>query len=604
MKKNKKVILQLWSILKRYKWFFALSLVFSFLDTFFNTLLPQIVRFAVDAVVDGDQSAIPDWLPGAVLQDYPVTTLLWYAAAGVLLAAVLSGVFGYLGNMSTVKGSEGFVRDLRDKLFEHTQRIRFSWHAKHKTGDIIQRCTADVDVIRGFVSGQMMEVFRTVILVSVSLVMMFSMDAPLTWLAVLFIPVVVAYSLFFFGKLSARFMKADEAGGDLSALVQENLTGVRVVRAFGRERHEIENFDKKNDKHADMWLKLGRLLGVYWSFGDFMTGIQILMIVVFGAVSAVGDRITLGQYMAFISYNFSLVWPVRQLGRILSEMSKAGVSLERVAFILEAEEEESESGETPALNRDIVFSHVNYSYEGEKEVLHDIDFVIPAGKTYAILGGTGSGKSTLMSLLVRLYELEPDKGRITIGGVDIREMKRSHLRKNVGMVLQEPFLFSRTVRENIRAANPRADDRAIRASARIACVDDALSSFTNGYETMVGERGVTLSGGQKQRVAIARMLMQRAPIMVFDDSLSAVDAETDTKIREALRENLGEATVILISHRVTTLMQADCILVLEDGRIAEMGTHRELLRRDGVYKSIYDIQMRSEDRALLESGVE
>ena len=458
-----------------------------------------------------------------------------------------------------------------------------------------------MDVIRNFVSNQMLEVFRTVFLVVLYLAIMFSMNGKISLIALAFIPVVAAYSGIFYAKIAKRFRAADEAEGELSSTVQENLTGVRVVRAFGRERFEIDRFDERNNRFANMWIRLGSLLSSYWGIGDLITGLQILTVIVAGLLESVNGSLTLGEFLAFVSYNSALIWPVRGLGRILSEMSKAGVSIDRVSDILDAEEEHDAPGALePPMDGDIVFHHINYCYEGQKPVLKDIDFTIPAGTTFAILGGTGSGKSTLMHLLDRLYDLPPECGSITVGGVDISCIRRSWLRKNIGMVLQEPFLFSRTIEENIRATRPGASREEVREAARIACVDDAVDDFANGYDTIVGERGVTLSGGQKQRVAIARMLMQQAPIMVFDDSLSAVDSETDAQIRAALKENLSKATVILISHRITTLMQADRILVLDDGRIAELGTHEELIHRDGIYKRIYDIQMSSDDRSLLE----
>ena len=283
-------------------------------------------------------------------------------------------------------------------------------------------------------------------------------------------------------------------------------------------------------------------------------------------------------------------------------MSKAGVSIDRVGYILRAPEEtDCPDADQTEVKGDIVFDHVTFGY-GEQEVLKDVSFTIPQGTTFAILGGTGSGKSTLVHLLDRLYDLEDGQGSITIGGHDLRLFKRDHLRRHIGLVLQEPFLFSQTIRENIAATRSDASEEDVRQVASVACVDEAITEFPAGYDTVVGERGVTLSGGQKQRVAIARMLLQQAPIMVFDDSLSAVDAETDTKIRAALRENLGDATVILISHRVTTLMQADQILVLEDGCVSDIGTHSELISRPGIYKEIYDIQMSSDDRRLIEEG--
>ena len=278
--------------------------------------------------------------------------------------------------------------------------------------------------------------------------------------------------------------------------------------------------------------------------------------------------------------------------------------MDRVGYILNAsEEQDGPAAKDVELSGDIVFDHVTFGYEGQN-VLDDASFTIPQGSTFAILGGTGSGKSTLVHLLDRLYDLGEDQGSITIGGVDLREIRRDSLRSQIGLVLQEPFLFSQTIRENIAATRPDASDEELRRCAQIACVDEAIADLPNGYDTIVGERGVTLSGGQKQRVAIARMLLQNAPIMVFDDSLSAVDAETDAKIRAALKDRMAQATVILISHRVTTLMQADRILVLDAGRVSDIGTHAQLISRPGIYKEIYDIQMSSDDRALIVEGGE
>ena len=430
---------------------------------------------------------------------------------------------------------------------------------------------------------------------------MFSMNLRLSLISALFIPIVGLSSGVFYRKISGRFQAADEAEGDLTTCAQENLTAVRVVRAFGRERYEDEKFNAKNQRFSQLWIRLGKLLSVYWASGTLLTCLQVMVIVVTGACECVAGRMTLGTFVAFVTYNEALSWPVRSLGRVLSDMSKAGVSMDRVGYILNAREEQDAPDAVDAADGDIVFDHVTFGYQGQP-VLRDVSFTIRKGETFAILGGTGSGKSTLVHLLDRLYDLPEGSGTITIGGVDIRHMKRKSLRRQIGLVLQEPFLFSQTVGENICAVRPDAENEAMRRAAAIACVDEAISTFPQGYDTVVGERGVTLSGGQKQRVAIARMLMQQAPIMVFDDSLSAVDAETDAKIRTALRDTLHSATVLLISHRVTTLMQADRILVLDGGRVSALGTHRELIQQPGIYRDIYDIQMRSDDRALVEEG--
>ena len=411
------------------------------------------------------------------------------------------------------------------------------------------------------------------------------------------IPIIIAYSAYFHSKIGHQFMICDENEGILSTIAQENLTGVRVVRAFGREKYEKDRFEKQNNIYTNLWIKLCGFMALFWGAGDLISGLQVMLIVILGAVFCVRGSMTAGEFIAFISYNAMLTWPVRSLGRMISEMSKAGVSIERIRYIMNSDAEQDKpeaelAGEgTPEMRGDIEFHNVSFSY-GDAPILSDISFKIPQGTTFGILGGTGSGKSTLMHLLNRLYDLPKENGRITIGGVDIADMKGSWVRSHIGMVLQESFLFSRTIAENIGITRRGMSLSDIRWAASIACVDEAISEFSKGYDTVVGERGVTLSGGQKQRTAIARMLTQRTPIMVFDDSLSAVDSETDAKIRQALKRNLGDSTVILISHRVTTLMQAECILVLDKGRVAELGSHEELIKKkDGIYRRIYDMQM-------------
>ena len=589
-------------------WLFGLGLLCSMLNTAFNSLTPQIIRMTVDSIIGSEE--LPGWFTALGLQRLlqgDTAQVLLLAAAAVLAAAILSGIFSFLARINTARASENAIKSLRDALYGHIQKLPFSWHTAHQTGEIIQRCTSDVEVIRNFVSAQMVEVFRIVFLIVMTMAIMFSMNVKISLVVAVFIPIIALYSFFFSSKISKRFMDADIAEGKLSSTVQENLTGVRVVRAFGRENFEIERFDERNNHFADLWIRLGHMMTTYWSTGDFIMALQVLTVICVGTVSAVHGEITLGEFLAFVSYNATLTWPVRSLGKILAEMSKTGVSLERVSYILLAEpEHDPPRALQPPMDRDISFEHVTFGYENQKPVLDDVTFTIPAGSTFAILGGTGSGKTTLMHLLNRLYDLEPGCGRITIGGVDISRIGRGYLRKNVAIVLQEPFLFSRTIRENIGITAQERDRDAmleyVRAAARSACVDEAIEGFAQGYETVVGERGVTLSGGQKQRVAIARMLTQTAPVMIFDDSLSAVDAETDAKIRQQLKEKMGSATTILISHRITTLMQADRILVLDNGRVADLGTHEELIARPGIYRDIYEIQMNNADRELLQKA--
>lgn len=592
-----KLIAQFFTGAKKY---FAMAIAASFATTVLNSLTPQIFRFTIDSVL-GDGR-------------YPyLSEHLWIMALVLIGTAILSGISMYMSRANTAMAGENFAKNLRDALFIHVQKLPMNWHDKNQTGDIIQRCTSDVEVIRNFVVTQLLEVFRTVFLVTVSFGMMLSMNKKLSFIVLAFIPVVVIYSAVFYRLIARRFTDADEAEGELSTVVQENATGVRVVRAFGREKFEMDRFREKNDAFAKLWIKLGTLSGLYWGVGDLITGLQVVTVIIVGAMEAVQGQITVGEFVAFASYNTTLVWPIRGLGRILSDMSKAGVSFERVDYIIRAEEEDYEAEEPEMKSSDkrvifesqssrrenmegIEFSHVNFNYEGGQEVLSDVSFEIPQGDTFGILGGTGSGKSTIVQLLTRFYELDDGQGSICIGGTDIREIPLEILRKNVGMVLQEPFLYSRTIRENIAVSRTEATMEEVREAAKIACIDEAIMSFPDGYDTLVGERGVTLSGGQRQRVAIARMLLQKAPIMVFDDSLSAVDSETDSLIRKALKEHMKQSTVILISHRITTLMGASKIMVLNKGRIEEMGSHQELIEKDGIYRQIYEIQMSHDDR--------
>lgn len=589
--RKRNLIRRFFSGSKRY---FAAAVLASLMTTGLNALTPQIFRFSIDSVLGGEKYMY-------------LSENLWILAFLLVAVALLSGISQYICRSNTALAGETFAKNMRDTLFVHVQKLPMQWHDKNQTGDIIQRCTSDVEVIRNFVVTQLLEVFRTVFLIVTSFAMMLSMNVRLSLAVLLFVPIVVVYSAVFYRLIAKRFVAADEAEGELSTVVQENATGVRVVRAFGRERFEMDRFYEKNEIFAKLWIRLGTLSGLYWGVGDLITGLQVVTVIVLGTAEAVRGNISVGEFIAFASYNTTLVWPIRGLGRILSDMSKAGVSFERVDYIIRAEEEaygepgeEKGEGAQKDTDSDIVFDHVNFGYEDGKTVLSDISFRIPKGCTFGILGGTGSGKSTIVQLLARLYELPDGQGSIRVGGKDIREIPLHELRGRVGMVLQEPFLYSRTIRENIAASRPDASMEEIRRAAGIACIDDAVMSFPDGYDTLVGERGVTLSGGQRQRVAIARMLLEKAPVMVFDDSLSAVDSQTDALIRKALSEHMKNAAVILISHRITTLMGADRIMVLNHGRIEEMGTHHELIRNGGLYQKIYEIQMSQDDRERME----
>ncbi len=589
----------LWRFLTGTKRYFFITVLAAAVTALADMLQPQIIRAAVDCAIGGKEGDFPAFVMKLVNSIGGFAYLgahLWLMALAILVVAVFQVASQYIFRVYNTKASETLVKSMRDQLFSHIQRLPFSWHMKNRTGDIIQRCTSDIETTKNFLSEQLTSVFRITILLVLSISFMLSMHTGLTGIALIPTPLILAYSFYFHKQIHDGFLECDENEGKLSSMAQENLTGVRVVRAFGRERAEVDKFNAQNDHYTGLWVRMAKVMSRFWSVSDIFSGIQIMLVVVFGAFFCVKGSLTEGEYIAFISYNSMLVWPIRQLGRMISEMSKAGVSIDRVFYIMNSpvEQDDPQAEEVP-MDGDICFDHVSFAYENAPRLLHDISFTMKAGTTLGILGGTGSGKSTLMLLLDKLYPLE--QGSITIGGVDIRKIKTEHLRRNIGMVLQEPYLFSRTIGENIGITAPVLDMEAVRSAAAAAALDETVTSFASGYDTMVGERGVTLSGGQKQRAAIARMLTQDVPIMIFDDSLSAVDTQTDAKIRQAISQRFGKASVILISHRITTLSAADKILVLDRGRIVEEGTHDQLKCSGGIYQKIYETQSGSQEVA-------
>lgn len=561
-----------------------------------NMLTPQIVRVTVDSVLGSEPFDLPPFLADLLNRLGGAEVLrekLWMIGIVIVGIAVFGFAFFYGSRVFNTKAAETLVKTMRDKVFRHLLALPDDWYGKNRTGDIIQRCTSDINMVKDFLSEQLVSVFRIVVMLALSLFFMFSLHVGLTLIALAGVPVLLTTSLIFHKKVSPEFEICDENEGKLSAIVQENLTGVRVVRAFGREVYEKEKFDNQNRYYMGLWDRVNKMFCRYWSVADLIANLQIMLLVVFGAVFAIRGELSAGAYIAFLSYNGYLTWPIRQLGRVISEMSKAGVSLRRIEDILNAAPERDEVGAervTTDYRGDIAFDRVSFSFDGKTPVLEDVSFTVPAGSTVGILGGTGSGKSTLVRLLDRLYPLPEGSGTISVGGIDIRRLRAAELRSNIGFVLQEPYLFSRTIGENLRLAKQTASDAELRAAAHIACLDSAVEGFPSGYDTFVGERGVTLSGGQKQRAAIARTLVQDTPILIFDDSLSAVDTETDATIRARLAGREGRATTLLISHRTATLMHTDRIVVLDRGRVAEIGTHEELLAKNGIYRRIYDIQ--------------
>lgn len=581
--------------LKGYKRYFVLAIVFVFLQVIFDLVNPKIMGYTVDYIV-GDISQIPDFLinfaNGLGGRTY-VMSHLWIVALIVVGIGILSAFSRYYFRLFNSMGGESLAKRMRDTLFEHIMRLPYKWQDMNKTGDIIQRCTSDVEMIRNFIQEQMVNLFRMVAMIILALYFMFRINVLLTFSALFFILVVVVYSLIFHDKVGEKFEKVDAEEGRLSATAQENLAGVRVVRAFGREQYERSRFEKKNEVYINHWIQMMSILATFWTISDFVKNAQMITVISLGAFFTVRGQMSAGQYVAFIAYNLMIVQPIVELGRVISEMSKAGVSIDRIKYIIDSdiEQDDEDAVDFPGYG-DIEFKNVSFSYD-KVTVLDNVNMTIKKGQTVGILGGTGSGKSSLMQLLDGLYEL--NDGSITINGVDISKIKMHELRKHIGFVLQEPYLFSRSLKDNIAIAKEDVNQQQIDEVAGIACLQSAISKFSDGYQTYVGERGVTLSGGQKQRTAIAQMMIRKPEIMIFDDSLSAVDAKTDAAIRKGLKKSVKDSTVFIVSHRITTIMNADVIYVFDQGKVVEMGTHEQLINEKGIYSNIFDLQRRAQE---------
>ncbi len=588
-----------------YKRYFVGAFVTAGLAVLFSLLAPMVVSFTIDNVIGKRPMNYPRFitdLVDALGGTGNIATNLWICAVGVVVATGANSFFSYLRGRWTAVASEGIAKDIKNNLYDHLQNLPYDYHVKAKTGDLIQRCTSDVETIRRFFAGQLVEIIRTLFIVVLSMAVMLGINVKLALLAVIVMPIVFVFSYVFFRKISQTFTLVDEKEGELQTVLQENLSGVRVVRAFGRQRYEVDKFEHKNSEFRSLVNKLVNLMAAFWATSDLLCLLQISLVLFVGVYFVVKGQLTLGNMLMFTTYEGMLVFPLRHLGRILSDMGKMTVSIDRVYEILNTPLEENDPNALkPDLNGDIVFKDVHFAYEASNPVLNGLSLTVKRGETVAFLGSTGSGKSSVMHLLLRLYEHE--NGSITINGVDIKRIDKKWLRRHIGIVLQDPFLYSKTIRNNVRMARADVQDMEIYEAAKTASVHDVIEGFREGYETMVGEKGVTLSGGQKQRVAITRTLIKNSDILIFDDSLSAVDTETDAQIRAALKQNARSkggtgATTFIISQRISTLMEADRIFVMENGKISDAGTHSELIARPGLYSRIWNIQNTLEEEVL------
>ena len=583
---------KLLKLTKGNRWLYMTAIISIAAATFIAMLEPMIIKVTIDSVIGNKPLDVPAPIEKLVILVGGTTVLfrnLWICSLSLVILTCVRGIFLFLRGKLSAEAAENIARNMRVKLYDHIQNLPYEYHVKAESGDLIQRCTSDVDTVRKFFATQMVEIGRAFFIVTFAIIMMMSLNKKMTVIAMVIVPIIFIFSYVFFYKIKSSFEKADSQEGVLTSVLQENLSGVRVVKAFGRQNFEIEKYDKENMKYRDLNFKLVKLLSTYWSTSDILCMTQIGLVLVSGIYFAVNGEISLGTLVVFNTYEGMLLWPVRQLGRILSDMGKMSVSLKRIANIIDVPVEQ-EYGKVlkPKIKGEISFEHVSFEYEKDNEILRDISFTVKKGETVAIVGPTGSGKSSLVHLLLRLYDY--NSGSIKVDGIELKDIERKHMRSNVGIVLQEPFLYSRTIKENIKMAKIDSNDIEIHSAATVADVHNVITSFEKGYDTIVGEKGVTLSGGQRQRVAIARTLIKDMPILIFDDSLSAVDAETDRVIREKLKNRSKDNTTFIISHRISTVMDADKIIVINHGVIENIGTHKILIKKDGIYKRIWDIQ--------------
>lgn len=609
VKKNR--LIGVWNLMTGYRWLYFFANGAQGFSALGKTLTMLLLSYFVDSVLaQPNPLVLSSVTPPALLDNapllaatlttqVPVTTvafeIILIIALGFVALAAMEGIFSFISGRLAAITSEGVAFRLRNYLFDHVQRLSFTYHDKHQTGDLLQRCTSDVDAIRRFFAEQAVGTGRILMLFFVNLTAIAFLDWQLALFSTICVPFVVVISLWFFNRISDKYEKFQDQEGAMTTRLQENLTGVRVVKAFARQRYEMDRFEEENYKHFLRGREMLIWHALFWPTLDFITGMQLIASYLVAGILVINGQMSVGNYLAFSGMVVYIIFPMRNLGRLIVEMSRGLVSYDRVAEIIIEDREpigETESAPVERIEGAVEFRNVSFEYEPNAPVLKNVSFTVKPGQVVALMGATGSGKTSIVNLLTRFYDY--NSGSILIDGHELREYPRDFLRRSIGLVEQEPFLFSRSVRENITyGVGHEVNDEDIYRVTRAAAVHHVIESFSEGYNTMIGERGVTLSGGQKQRTAIARTLLKDPRILVMDDATSSVDTETEAAIRTALKELLPGRTAFIIAHRVQTVMSADLIIMFDKGEVVQMGTHAELMQdEEGIYRRIYDMQSR------------
>lgn len=577
------------SYLKRH-WLVALGAYASLLvATGTSLVMPRLIESVIDRGI----------------RDHNLRLAIWVSLGMVALAAGRA-LFSFLQGYLSEKASQGVAYDLRNAIYAKLQGLSFSYYDRAQTGQLMTRATSDVDLVRVFTGMGFLQMLNAVVMLIGSLVALFVINWRLALISMLIIPLALAMFWVFATRARPMFTRVQRKLSALNIVLQENLAGVRVVKAFAREPYEAERFTRSNRELLAENLKIFTLLALVVPLIFLVANLGTLTVTWYGGLQVIGNKLTIGELVAFNTYLFMVMMPIGMLGMIAGMISQAGASAERVFEILDTESEVTDAPDArplPSIKGQVAFENVSFRYFGSGEnVLSDVSFVAEPGQTVALLGATGSGKSTIINLIPRFYDVTT--GRVTIDGHDVRDVTIESLRSQIGIVLQETTLFTGTIRENIAFGRPDATDEEIIAAAKAAEAHDFITSFTDGYNTQVGERGVTLSGGQKQRISIARALLMDPRILILDDSTSSVDFETEQRIQQALDKLMKGRTSFVIAQRIATALNADQILVLDKGQVVARGTHEELIEISPIYAEIYHSQLHGEREVVAGTKVE
>lgn len=573
--------------------FIIIGLIFSFIDSFSYTYVPMFIKYIISTLTnDGSAVNLPKFILNLFALGKTTKQVILFAGIGLFLYQFLRAALKVsMGYYRTYFGERVSLK-IRKDLYHHIQNLSYDYHNNVDRGDLIQRCTSDIETVKNLLNRQFPEIVGVFSILIGSVYQMYYINSMLTLVSLVIVPLAFTSSFFYFLYVQKAYQKIEESEARLMTILQENLASVRVVKAFANESYEVNKFHDQNVDYAEQNLKLNRNSAIFWGLSDFTTFLQYLLTigVAIAIVRNPSNSVKPSDIIAILMLVGSFIWPVRGLGRIIGDIGKSSVSAGRIYEVLSIKDEYVNDGTLmPEISGKITFDNVSFKFEdAEEHLLKGVSFEIQPGETVAFIGKTGSGKSTVAKLMTKMYDYQ--SGSIKIDGTELKDINKKHVRHHIGLILQDPFLFSKTVYDNIAITNKKIEQNRVYQVAELSAINRDIQGFEKGYETIVGERGATLSGGQKQRIAIARMLLEDKPILIFDDSLSALDTETDLMIRKALKNKESSSTMIIITHRITSAKQADKIIVLENGVVTQIGTHEELAYVDGLYKKLWDIQ--------------